>query len=101
MNREPSDYSIVEIGYNTDKGPGDLRRLAVTQTPVKDYQQKMAWKNFLAYCNNNNNNNNDNNNNNNNKSDTSLNRRPWNRQKNQEMRLATREIGEGLRPSRP
>ena len=26
------NYSIVEIGQNTEKSPGDLRRLAVTQT---------------------------------------------------------------------
>ena len=25
-------------GQNTEKSPGDLRRLAVTQTPVKDHQ---------------------------------------------------------------
>ena len=25
------NYSIVEIGQNTEKSPGDLRRLAVTQ----------------------------------------------------------------------
>ena len=31
-------YSIVENGQNTEKSPGDLRRLAVTQTPVKDHQ---------------------------------------------------------------
>ena len=30
----PND-SIVENGQNTKKGPGDLRRLAVTQTTVK------------------------------------------------------------------
>ena len=30
-----SNYSIVENGQNTEKSPGDLRRLAVTQTPVK------------------------------------------------------------------
>ena len=30
------DYSIIKIGQNTEKSPGDLRRLAVTQTPVKD-----------------------------------------------------------------
>ena len=29
------NYSIVEIGQNTRKFPGDLRRLTVTQTPVK------------------------------------------------------------------
>ena len=32
----PNDY-IIENGQNTEKGPGDLRRLAVTQTPVKDH----------------------------------------------------------------
>ena len=32
------NYSIVENGQNTVKSPGDLRRLAVSQTPVKDYQ---------------------------------------------------------------
>ena len=30
--------SIVEIGQNTDKSPGDMRRLTVTQTPVKNHQ---------------------------------------------------------------
>ena len=28
------NYGMVEIGQNTEKSPGDLRRLAVTQTPV-------------------------------------------------------------------
>ena len=28
------NYCIIEIGQNTEKSPGDLRRLAVTQTPV-------------------------------------------------------------------
>ena len=32
------NYSIVENGQNTEKSPGDLRGLAVTQTPVKDHQ---------------------------------------------------------------
>ncbi len=32
------NYGISEIGQNTEKGPGDLRRLASTQTPVKDQQ---------------------------------------------------------------
>ena len=31
-------YSIVVIGQNTKKSPGDLRRLAVTQTPVENHQ---------------------------------------------------------------
>ncbi len=30
--------SIVENSQNTEKSPGDLRRLAVTQTPVKNDQ---------------------------------------------------------------
>ena len=34
----PSDYSIIKIGQNIEKSPGDLWRLAVTQTPVKDPQ---------------------------------------------------------------
>ena len=29
------NYSNVEIGQNTEKSPGDLRRLAVTQIPVE------------------------------------------------------------------
>ncbi len=32
------NYCIIEIGQNTKKSPGDLRRLAVTPTPVKDHQ---------------------------------------------------------------
>ena len=38
------NYSIVENGQNTDKSPGDLKRLAVTQTPVKDHQLTLMWK---------------------------------------------------------
>ena len=33
------NYSIVEIGQNTAKSPGDLRKLAVTETPVKNHQR--------------------------------------------------------------
>ena len=29
------EISIIENGQNTEKSPGDLRRLAVTQSPVK------------------------------------------------------------------
>ena len=32
------NYYIIENGQNTEMSPGDLRRLAVTQTPVKDHQ---------------------------------------------------------------
>ena len=32
------NYSIVEIGKNTETSPGDLRKPAVTQTPEKNHQ---------------------------------------------------------------
>ena len=35
------NYNIIENGQNTEKRPGDLRGLAVTPTPVKDYQLKL------------------------------------------------------------
>ena len=44
MNRSHPDYSIVEIDQNTEKSPGGLRRLAVTQTPVKGHQLTLVWK---------------------------------------------------------
>ena len=34
-DRNYLDDSIIEIGRNTQKSPGDLRRLAVIQIPVK------------------------------------------------------------------
>ena len=33
-----TNYYIIEIGQNTEKSPGDSRRLAVTQTHLKDHQ---------------------------------------------------------------
>ena len=39
--RKGRDYpndSIAENGQNTEKTPGDFRRLAVTQTSVKNHQ---------------------------------------------------------------
>ena len=30
-----ADYNLIKIGQNTEKSPGNLRRLAVTQTPEK------------------------------------------------------------------
>ena len=32
------DYSMVKIGLNTYKSSEDLKRLAVTYTPVKDHR---------------------------------------------------------------
>ena len=37
------NYSIVEISQNTEKSPGDLNRLAVTQTSVEN-QLILVWK---------------------------------------------------------
>ena len=39
----PND-SIIKNGQNIEKSPGDLRRLAVTQTPVKNHQLMLMWK---------------------------------------------------------
>ena len=36
MSGDHPKYSIVENVQNTEKSPGDLRRLTVTQTPVKN-----------------------------------------------------------------
>ena len=41
-NRDHSNYSIVEIGCNNKKSHGDLKRFVITQTPVKDHQQKQV-----------------------------------------------------------
>ena len=40
--RNHLDYSIIEIGQNTEKSPGDLRRLVVTETPVRSHQQMLV-----------------------------------------------------------
>ena len=32
------DFSIIKIGQNTEKSIGNLRRLAVTHTPVENHQ---------------------------------------------------------------
>ena len=35
MNLDHPDYSMIEIGQNSQESPGNLRRLAVIQTPEK------------------------------------------------------------------
>ena len=35
------NYSIVEIGQNNEKSPGELGRLTATQSSVKDHQLTM------------------------------------------------------------
>ena len=38
------NYSIIVISQNTEKSPGDLRRLAVTQTLVRNHRLTVVWK---------------------------------------------------------
>ena len=52
-SRDHPDYSIIKIGQNTEKNPGDLRRFAVSQTPVANYQLSLVWKKTLKRVNNN------------------------------------------------
>ena len=44
--------ALLKIGQNIEKSPGDLRRLAVTQAPVREHQLTLMRK--LAMNNNNN-----------------------------------------------
>ena len=37
-NQEHTDRITAKISYNTQESPPDLKRLTVTQTPVKDHQ---------------------------------------------------------------
>ena len=43
------DYSTVELGQNTQKNPGNLRRFTLTQTPVKEPQLILGWKTCKEY----------------------------------------------------
>ena len=38
------NYSIIEIDQITEKSPGDLKRLAVTQTQVRNHPLNPLWK---------------------------------------------------------
>ena len=38
MSLDHPNHSIVEVGQNTEKSPGDIRRLTFIQTPVKAHQ---------------------------------------------------------------
>ena len=40
-NEGHPNNSIIENDQNTEKSPGDLRRLALPQTPVKDHQLEL------------------------------------------------------------
>ena len=41
------NYYIFENDQNSEKNPGDLRSLAVSQTPVKDHQLKLMGKSLI------------------------------------------------------
>ena len=45
-SRDHLNNIIVEIGQNTERSPGDLRRFAVTQTPVRTYRLMLVWNKF-------------------------------------------------------
>ena len=45
-NQDYQIYSIVEIGQNAKKRPGELRRFAVTQNPLKAHQLTPVKKIF-------------------------------------------------------
>ena len=42
------NVSIIENGQNTKKSPGDLRGLAVTQTPVKNHRLTLMRKALMS-----------------------------------------------------
>ena len=44
MNGDHTNDNIGKIDQNTEKNPGDLSRLDVTQTPVEDPQLALVLK---------------------------------------------------------
>ena len=42
-SRDHPNYRIIKIGQNTEKSPRDLRRLAVTQIPLRNQQLTLVW----------------------------------------------------------
>ena len=43
-----NENNNIENGQNTEKSPGDLRRLAITQYPVKDHQFTLTLKTLMS-----------------------------------------------------
>ena len=43
-NVDHPNINIIKIDQNTKNSPGDLRRLAITQTPVRNYQLTLSVK---------------------------------------------------------
>ena len=44
--RVDADHSFIKIGHKTEESPGDLRRLAVTQTPMRNHRLILVGKTF-------------------------------------------------------
>ena len=44
LGNKRTSRDLIEIGQNTEKSPGDLRRLAVTQPPVNNHQLTLLCK---------------------------------------------------------
>ena len=44
MCGDHTNYSIIKIGQNTEESPGDLWRLAVTQTSVRNHRLTLVSK---------------------------------------------------------
>ena len=47
MGGHHPSYNVIENSQNTEMSPGNLRRLAVTQIPVKDHQLTLTWKTLM------------------------------------------------------
>ena len=41
------NYSIIKISQNNEKSSGDLRRLTVAQTPMRNHQLTLVWKTLI------------------------------------------------------
>ena len=44
MSIDLPNNNIIKINYNTEKSPGDSRRLAITQTPMRNHELILVWK---------------------------------------------------------
>ena len=44
MSEDHPNDSIIKIGQNIEMSPGHLRRLAVTQIPMRSHLLKLVWK---------------------------------------------------------
>ena len=49
MSWDLANYNIVQIGQNTEKSSGDMRKLAVTRIPGKDGNLNLVWKTRKDY----------------------------------------------------